>query len=152
MPCLSLWCRHWSAVAPHYLARDPWDLMHVANCDCHVFLYSLAHWHVSALSPIRKLSSPPHRRHRQRHFQADSADAAAAAAVGTPDCCSCSCRQCCRRRCSDSVWDGENLCRRKNCLCKRKLICLPTLAYRFLRTICYRPAKQFCAILNRHFS
>lgn len=44
--------------------------MLVASCDFHVFLDSLGHWHVFALSPIRKLSSPPHRQHLQRHFVA----------------------------------------------------------------------------------
>lgn len=41
----------------------------------------------------------------------------------------------------------------KLCLCEKEnsFVC-PRVAYRFLRTICYRPAKQFCAILNRHIS
>lgn len=144
---LSLWCRHWSVAAPHCLARDPWDSMHVANCDYHVFLYSLAHWHVSALSPIRKLSSPPHRRHRQCHFAAGSA-----AAVGSPDCGS-SCRHCCcPRRSSDSV--DENLCKRNSPIKENSFACTRSLS--LSRSVRLIPFPSFdllssCEAVLRHF-
>lgn len=64
--CLNLSYRHWSVVAPHCPGRDPWDWMHVANSGCRVCPDSHAHWHVSALLPIRKLCSSPHRQCRHR--------------------------------------------------------------------------------------
>jgi len=64
--CLNLSYRHWSVVAPHCPERDPWDWMHVANSGCRVYPDSRAHWHVSALLPIRKLCSSPHRQCRHR--------------------------------------------------------------------------------------